>query len=253
MRWVNEEPAATSNTETQMTTAERLQRQRQANFEESERTWEYVQAPENQARYAEQREQAQQQAQQVVEEDEQGEVDIDYDFIGDLEGSTNTGYVPDPETSNSGVTVAVGFDLGARSEQDLNDLGLSSDLVDKLKPYLGLKKQAAVDALAASPLTITDDEADEIEEAVRESETDRIVNAYNASTSTVDFEDLPSEAQTVIASVGYQYGDLATRTPNFWTQATSQDWQGMYDNLLDFGDDYPTRRGKEADLLHGIL
>lgn len=30
------------------------------------------------------------------------------------------GYVPEPESSQSGVTISVGFDLGARNLSDLN-------------------------------------------------------------------------------------------------------------------------------------
>jgi hypothetical protein len=67
---------------------------------------------------------------------------IDYDFISKLEGGRQTtGYVPDTNTSQSGVTIATGFDLGQRNENDLIALNLPQSLIDKLKPYLG-KKQA---------------------------------------------------------------------------------------------------------------
>lgn len=50
------------------------------------------------------------------------------------------GYVPEPETNQSGVTIYVGLDLGARKLSDLNRLGLNASLVSKLTPYLGRKK-----------------------------------------------------------------------------------------------------------------
>jgi GH24 family phage-related lysozyme (muramidase) len=53
----------------------------------------------------------------------------------------------------------------------------------------------------------------------------------------------------VVASVAFQYGDLSRRTPNFWRQVTSGDWDAALNNLRHFGDKYPTRRNKEADLL----
>lgn len=37
---------------------------------------------------------------------------IDFNSIEQLEGSTYKGYVLDPEKSNSGVTIACGFDIG---------------------------------------------------------------------------------------------------------------------------------------------
>jgi hypothetical protein len=120
---------------------------------------------------------------------------IDFNFISRLEGGRHTrGYVPNPETSRSGVTVGTGVDLGQMGDQDLVD-----------------------------------------------------------ETADVSFEDLPDGVQTVIASVAFQYGSLQKRTPNFWRQITSGDWQGAYRNLQNFGDDYGTRRKKEAVLLKQSL
>ena len=39
---------------------------------------------------------------------------IDFTFIEKLEGYRLEGYVPDAENSQSGVTIASGFDLGQR-------------------------------------------------------------------------------------------------------------------------------------------
>ncbi|SIO92528.1 pesticin C-terminus-like muramidase [Vibrio spartinae] len=181
------------------------------------------------------------------------EVNIDFDFIKQLEGSKKNGYVPDPENSQSGVTIGSGFDLGARSLADLKSLGLSDNLVTKFTPYLGKKKKTAQDYLKKHPLSITDDELSSLEEKVKKSETDKVVKAYNNSASKIKFGCLPKEAQTVIASVSYQYGNLSTETVNFWNQAINQDWKSMYENLMDFEDKYPTRRKKEAKLIGKIL
>ena len=73
---------------------------------------------------------------------------IDYKFLSDLEGGSKTnGYVPAAEVSKSGVTIATGFDLGQRDENDLKTLKLSTTLTAKLKPYLGLKGKSAQDFL----------------------------------------------------------------------------------------------------------
>ena len=47
---------------------------------------------------------------------------IDFDFILEQEGFETEGYVPDAENSKSGVTIASGFDLGARVLEDLKGL-----------------------------------------------------------------------------------------------------------------------------------
>lgn len=57
--------------------------------------------------------------------------------------------------------------------------------------------------------------------------------------------------QTAITSLYFQYGtaDPAKRTPNYWRQITTGDWDGAYANLMDFKDKYGPRRWDEAALL----
>jgi|GEM_PF-1671772 len=187
---------------------------------------------------------------------------IDWDFIGELEGKAEqNGYVPNPEGSKSGVTVGTGVDLGARDSDDLERLGLSESLQQKLQPYLGLRQQDAVDALEANPLQLTPEEVEELDQAVKAQALDSLVTSYNsevADRNAADggnrpsFEELPPEMQTVIASVNFQYGSLEA-TPNFFDQVVDQRWDDALGNLRDFGDDYPTRRGLEADLLESAM
>lgn len=183
---------------------------------------------------------------------------IDYKFICDREGGRRTkAYVPEPDTSDSGVTVATGFDLGARSEIDLNRLGLGLGLIAKLKPYLGKKKKDAVDALKKAPLTVSLLEAEQIDRASFASHVSDLGAAYDAAVGTdrtkKKFEDLPSEAQTVIASVAFQYGRLSRRAPKFWKAAVSQDWKETVKILRSFEDKYAPRRNLEADVLQKIV
>ena len=180
---------------------------------------------------------------------------IDYGFLSDLEGgSQTTGYVPASGVSKSGVTIATGFDLGQRSESDLKALGIYSGLIEKLKPYLGIKSEEAKKLLQKSPLTISSAEAESIDKAVKSSHVATVKLKYDSAASNKkSFLDLPAEAQTVIASVSFQYGaNLDAATPKFWKAVTAQDWAEATKLLKDFGDVYPTRRKKEAALLEKI-
>ena len=85
---------------------------------------------------------------------------IDWDFIKKLEGNSLTGVVPDAEGSQSGVTIASGFDLGARGLSDL--AGLPQDIIDLLTPYLGYKGAEAQEI--AGNLKVSDDQANIINE-----------------------------------------------------------------------------------------
>jgi hypothetical protein len=189
--------------------------------------------------------------------------DIDWNFIGEQEGAAvQEGYVPAPEKSQSGVTVGTGVDLGARNSADLERLGLSESLRQKLEPYLGLKRQDAVDFLAENPLSLTPEEVEELDHAVKEQALDSLLTSYNAEVAArnaqdggnrASFEELPAQMQTVIASVHFQYGSLSARTPNFFDQVVDQRWNDALGNLRDFGDDYSSRRGREADLLESAM
>ena len=177
---------------------------------------------------------------------------IDWDFIGSLEGqSVLEGYVPDAVGSDSGVTIATGCDLGQITPAKLAGFGLPPALAAKLKPYLGLRRQAAEGYCDRHPLTITRDEADALDQAVRKPIVEQFRSSYDqAAGPAPGFDGLPDPAQTVIASVAFQYGaDLARRTPRFWATVTAQDWRQAIAELRNFGDHYPTRRCKEADYL----
>lgn len=169
---------------------------------------------------------------------------IDFDFILKQEGFETKGYVPDAENSKSGVTIASGFDLGARKESDLT--GLPQDIINILKPFLGF--QGAEASEIAPNLEVTEDQAKIINEFAKSEAITRLKTKWENTTGT-SFDDLGTEQATVLASVAFQYGDLESRTPNFWKQTTSGDWVGAYKNLLKFGDRYTSRRLDEAALL----
>ena len=65
---------------------------------------------------------------------------IDFNFIQKLEGYSLTGYVP--AFGRSGVTIAGGFDIGQRSENELR-LAFDKPLFDKLVHYAHLKRDEA--------------------------------------------------------------------------------------------------------------
>jgi hypothetical protein len=172
---------------------------------------------------------------------------IDWVFIGSLEGAAiQKGYVP---SDGSGVTIATGVDLGQRTMSELLDLHLEATLTDKLKPYLGLRGDAARRMLSSAPLTLNAAQVAQLDTAERDNFVGKLAPKFNDDSQTA-FDALKPAQQTVIASVAYQYGvNLDTATPNFWRQVTTGDWTGAIRNLRNFGDAYGTRRNKEADYL----
>lgn len=181
-------------------------------------------------------------------------IGIDWDFISKKEGgSMLNGYVPDPDGSKSGVTIATGFDLGARSIKDLQ--GLPQDLQAKLAPYLGLHGQDAVAMLRKQPLKISAKEAKLIDKMSKGAAVNKLQREWNKraeETGGKRFEDLTSAQQTIAASVAFQYGSLS-KTPNFRKAMQSGDWSKAVNELNNFGDSYSTRRQSEAKYLMASL
>ncbi len=175
---------------------------------------------------------------------------IDWDFISKKEGGSKTdGYVPNPEGSKSGVTIATGFDLGARNAEDLKGLPLS--LKEKLSPYLGLQGMVASEYLEDRPLTVTASEAKLIDKKSKGGAVKKLKAEWNKNAAimkTPMFEDLTGAQQTVAASVAFQYGSLA-KAPKFRAAAQEGRWDDVQGELRNFGDDYASRRTSEADYL----
>lgn len=182
---------------------------------------------------------------------------IDYSFIDQLEGLEPVGSVPRAENKTaldkSGVTVR-GVDLGQMGMSELDRMGLSEALTEKLRPYIGHKMQAAIDLLDRNPLILAPEDAESLVQAKRGPLERALKRHYNAATGNAHtFDDLPDKWQTVIASMATQYGPerLNKRTPNFWNQVVARDWDAAIDNLRNFQDTTPTRRNREADYLAG--
>ena len=176
------------------------------------------------------------------------EPNVDIVEISNYEGNELKGYVPDAKGSKSGVTIGSGLDLGDRNINDLK--GLPQEIIDKLEPFLGLKGNNAV--AVAKKLNITKEEAKIINTFAHKQSLTKLKKKWNKD-SKIKFNKLNKEQATVLASVAFQYGDLKTKTPTFYRLALAGDWQGVYDELIDFKDNYPTRRKKEAAYLKKYL
>lgn len=171
---------------------------------------------------------------------------INWKFIGTLEGRSLHGYVPNPTKSQSGVTIATGFDIGAVSDEAWPKL--PSWAQQLFSHYRHLHGMAALGTVHAAPLSITEEQADELD-VISTSQTQAILEEHYNAASEVKFWELPEAAQTVLASVTFQYGTPWVRCPKFWDASIKQDYSEMIIELFDFGDAYSTRRKAEAEYL----
>ena len=176
---------------------------------------------------------------------------VDWDFIKANEGFETTGYVPmnkdGTAKGHSGVTVASGFDLGSRTKESLK--GLPEGLVTKLEPFLGLKKDAAIQK--AAELSLTEGEANTIDQWAKKSTMERIDKAWKKATG-MSFKHVPKNKATPIVDVVFNHGLPATMEYNFWKQVTSSMWDEAEANLRNFSEkdpDLQPRRTRGADYM----
>jgi len=117
-----------------------------------------------------------------------------YTGVGKWEGKIPLGV--------SGVTIGTGFDLGQQSRESLRAMGLAPALREKLTPYLGCRKKAALEQLYARPLVLTAEEVKELDDAVHEKYISQAVGLFGMELFTA----APQQAQAVAVSLHYQFG-----------------------------------------------
>lgn len=161
---------------------------------------------------------------------------VDKSVIAQHEGGDlATAYTLSPtKWPNAGVTVGIGVDLGQQSAQGLRNMGVSQTLVDKLSPYLGLTGTSAQSYLNAHPLTLTSDEDSQLNNSVLNGYFNAVGAKFDDAAPNFNLSDLPWQAQTVLADLWYNMGDLSSKAPNLWSQMANGDWTGAYNNLMNF-------------------
>ena len=173
---------------------------------------------------------------------------IQWDFISECEGKGITvGYQP---TNNSGVTIATGFDLKEKDDVFCRSIGISEPIIEKFKKYFGLSGSYA--AKVAKNLTLSEEEVFAVDVCSKKYYSKNLIKQFNSFKPVKKFEELTSEQQTVLASVGFQYGSYS-RTPTFIKYAAHGEWDNVINELNNFGDAYETRRKKEAAFLNGKI
>ena len=167
------------------------------------------------------------------------------------------GYVPRHNDgtpyNKSGVTIATGVDLGARDAAEIMRLPVSDLLRRKLSAYAKFKGWGAVEILKKKPLTITIAEANELDRAIKTELIERMIRRFEEDAG-FDFDSMPAQFQTVMASLAWQWGPNFEDVPamrQVWKAAVSGQIRHMAD-LLDAQTAFAKRRDREAALLREI-
>ncbi|XP_077870017.1 uncharacterized protein LOC100370085 [Saccoglossus kowalevskii] len=183
---------------------------------------------------------------------------VDTEFVKSVQGFSRTGYVPTNNEglslSRSGVNVGYGVDIGNLDAEYFRELDVSEETITLFEPYFGLKGADAQSKVTEVPLELTEEEAMSIGDKHIEQQITELSDVYDTALESIEgdldeFEDLTVSQRTVIFDVFYQYGSNPARFPTYWRYVTNQQWANALSELRNFGDIYPERRIKEADLL----
>jgi len=122
--------------------------------------------------------------------------------------------------NNSGVTVGAGVDFGSKDDEtyraSLKKAAKNSSLLteaeadqlaDKLKPYYGLKRTEACQALRKTPLQLSQKEVDLLNYESFSSHTDGVIKAYENATKK-KWGDLSEQEQTTLFAQKYHHGHI---------------------------------------------
>jgi len=184
-----------------------------------------------------------------------------------LEDSSNNGMIPMKDGSpiaNSGTTIGMGVDLGAQTESSLRDMGMSPATIATLKPYLGLKGQAAKTYLDSNPLTLSEGDTSTLNTGAANSYWTDLENDYNARVGR-PLSELDDNKQLSLLSSYYNLGSkglfgTADDETNFTTQLENKDYIGAANNMhtwssITSGDNASLipRRQAEAQMFQGLI
>lgn len=164
-------------------------------------------------------------------------------FLKSVEGNKYTPYVP--RYGRSGVTLGIGVDL---AHTNTTRLDIPCDIKERLAIYRGITGEDAAKLLRERPLPLKREEVDLISVETINLHAKELADWYDRD-SKINFNSLTENQKCVLLSVKYQYGNLPKRTPKFWGFATANDWESVYYELMEFGDNYKTRRHREARLI----
>ena len=136
--------------------------------------------------------------------------------------TTKDGYKILDGSSQSGVTIGTGVDLGQQEptayKKRLKDFEVSQELIDKLEPYMHLKRAEAAEYLLAHPLTVTKKEADLLDAEMQDDHLKNTIAEYGDIVKDIKkhrtFKELSSAEQTILFSRHYQDGNIKFVDPS---------------------------------------
>ena len=173
-----------------------------------------------------------------------------------LEDEDEEGYEIEPHypgneddvANKSGVTIGSGVDLGQHDVKELQRMGVPDEIIEKLRPGLGITGPDAYKLWKSGVIKLDESEVRLVTDLAQKHHARKIVDEFNQISADnngqegIQFHELSSEMQTLITSIGYQYG--AQGAPTFFKHIANEDWEAAQEEMQ--GNNWDMRgKGKE--------
>jgi len=134
---------------------------------------------------------------------------------------------------NEGVHLINGLDLSKVSEEDLKDLKIEETLIQKVRPFLGLKGSEAVNKLDAEHLQLTSPEAEHLYKALTQNQMSKLKDKFsslkgNFTDADDVFQQIPIEIKAALLS---QFDIYAGIPDSYKDSILAQKWEDLADQI----------------------
>lgn len=143
---------------------------------------------------------------------------FDEEFLVCQESLFHCGYLPLHLLRNemvinslSGIKIGVGIDLGKEKEDTLKEMEINPQLIEKIKPYLGLTGESAYKYLLKHPLVINNEEERELTTKVLNKYFDKMAKEYEKlrdQNKSKEIKEISLSIRTALFSLFYSTGTL---------------------------------------------
>ncbi len=151
----------------------------------------------------------------------------------------------------SGVTIATGCDLGQTNIATLQEYAVAPHIIQQLSPYIGRKRDDAINALHITPLAISQSDAQALDDAIHNGYLNKYVIPNFDRKSRLRFADQAEAVQTIYFSIIFQRGCTGADNahPNIMAAFHRSAFENAARMLMAWTGDYAARRNAEGKYL----
>lgn len=120
------------------------------------------------------------------------------------------------------------IDFGTLDTKGFEKVELGKQLREKIEPWIGLTGVDAVNKFHKKELTLTDNQAQELKDALQIPDSAQLLQERFNQDSKIKLEELPMQIQTAAAILVRKYPNPMTQIPELWNYLKMCQWDEFY-------------------------